>query len=93
MFKYKLNKEQVLTPELIKKIINKHKANVVPKYFKMDDYYHARNQILRRQINDPSKPNNKVAHPYASYITDTLTGYFMGEGVTYSSTDETMALN
>ena len=93
MFKYKLNKEQALTPELIKKIINKHKANVVPKYFKMDDYYHARNQILRRQMKDPSKPNNKVAHPYASYITDTLTGYFMGEGVTYSSTNETTALN
>ena len=91
MFNYKMSKEQELTVELIKKIINKHKQNDVPKMVKMDKYYHAKNAILNRQMADDTKPNNKVAHPYASYITDTLTGYFMGEGITYSSLDEAAA--
>lgn len=88
MIQYKLNEEQALTPQLIQKLIEKHKCNQVPKFDKMDNYYHNKNKILSRTMQDENKPNNKVAHPYASYITDTLTGYFMGEGVTYSSLDE-----
>lgn len=38
-------------------------------------------------MHDAAKPNNKIANSYASYITDTLTGYFMGEPVTYNSSD------
>lgn len=91
MLKYKLSKEQELTPELIKKLINKHQQNDVPKMIKMDKYYQTKNKILERTMADETKPNNKVAHPYASYITDTLTGYFMGEGITYSSLDEAAA--
>jgi len=88
VLKYKLSKDQELTPELIKKIIEKHKQNQIPRLQKLDDYYHTKNKILQRTMTDDSKPNNKVAHPYASYITDTLTGYFMGEGVTYSSLED-----
>lgn len=88
MIQYKLSKDQELSSELIKKLIEKHKTNQFPRFKKLDDYYHAKNQILNRVMNDEAKPNNKVAHPYASYITDTLTGYFMGEGVTYSSLDD-----
>lgn len=87
MIQYRLNEQQILTTELIKKLIEKHKMNEVPKFEKMDKYYHAKNKILGRTAKDESKPNNKISHPYASYITDTLTGYFMGEGVTYSSFD------
>ena len=39
---------------------------------------------------DPTKPNNKIANPYASYITDTLVGYFMGEPITYNSNDKNL---
>lgn len=88
MLNYKLSADQELTTELIKKLIEKHRQNQVPRLQKLDDYYHTKNHILSRVMKDENKPNNKVAHPYASYITDTLTGYFMGEGVTYSSLDE-----
>lgn len=37
---------------------------------------------------DPSKPNNKIANPYASYITDTLVGYFVGQPITYTAADD-----
>lgn len=84
----KLNKDVELTTSLIKKLIDNHKQYDLPRLQKLENYYLAKNEILRRVMADPSKPNNKVANPYASYITDTLTGYFMGEPVTYSSLDE-----
>lgn len=41
-------------------------------------------------MSDSTKPNNKIANPYASYITDTLVGYFIGEPITYNSDDSTL---
>lgn len=84
----KLNPETKLTVEAIKKIIDSHKQCELPRFQLLEDYYLGKNAILNRLMTDPSKPNNKIANPYASYITDTLIGYFMGEPVTYSSLDE-----
>lgn len=53
-------------------------------YEKMQDYYEGRHAILDRQLNDPTKPNNKLVTNLAKYIVDTVTGYFMGEPVSYS---------
>ena len=41
-------------------------------------------------MSDSTKPNNKIANSYASYITDTLVGYFMGKPVSYNANDETV---
>ena len=41
-------------------------------------------------MKDSSKPNNKIANAYASYITDTLVGYFIGEPITYTSNDSVL---
>lgn len=41
-------------------------------------------------MRDKSKPNNKIANAYASYITDTLVGYFIGEPISYTSNDDTL---
>ena len=41
-------------------------------------------------MKDKSKPNNKIANAYASYITDTLVGYFIGEPISYTSNDDTL---
>lgn len=84
----KLNKDLELTPAIVKKIIDSHKQYDLPRLQKLEDYYLGKTEILKRVMADPLKPNNKIANSYASYITDTLTGYFMGEAVTYSSLDE-----
>lgn len=39
---------------------------------------------------DATKPNNRIANPYASLITHTLVGYFMGEPVAYALDDEAL---
>ena len=38
---------------------------------------------------DYTKPNNKLAHSYGNYITDTIVGYFMGQPVSYTPKDNT----
>ena len=84
----KLNPEIELTPELVKKFMDEHKQYELPRLQKLEDYYEAKNEILKRLMADTTKPNNKIANPYASYITDTLTGYFMGEPISYSALDQ-----
>ena len=86
----KLSSDVILSTENIKKLIDNHKQLNVPRLQKLEDYYLANNSILQRQMMDPTKPNNKIANPYASYITNTLTGYFIGEPITYSSLDESI---
>lgn len=86
----KLNSDVALTNEIVKKLIDNHKQYEMPRLQKLEDYYLAKNEILRRQMVDPTKPNNKIANPYASYITDTLTGYFMGEPITYSAIEDSI---
>ena len=88
MFQYKMSKDIPLTSEIIKKVIEKYRTNEVPRLNKLNKYYNAENEILSKTRIDENAPNNKVVHPYASYITDTLTGYFMGEGATYSSLED-----
>lgn len=77
-----------LTEKVIGNIIKTHKSSTLPRMLKLEDYYKSKNDILARQMNDPTKPNNRIANPYASYITDTLVGYFIGEPITYNSADE-----
>ena len=86
----KLNSDVALTNEIVKKLIDNHKQYEMPRLQKLEDYYLAKNEILKRQMVDTTKPNNRIANPYANYITDTLTGYFMGEPITYSAIDESI---
>lgn len=85
MFRYKADEQ--LSVEIIRRVIRKHQQTDVPRLKKLKDYYMNKADILRRVQDDESKPNNKIAHPYAKFITDTFTGYFMGEPVTYQSNE------
>lgn len=90
---YRINNIDELTPQMIQAIIKKFKQEELPRMQKLKDYYLNDTAILNRVQEDPSKPNNKVVHPYAQYITDTLTAYFMGEPVSYSSQEDITPLN
>lgn len=82
-----LNKDTTLSDELLVKMLTKSQADRA-RYKKLEDYYLGKNIILKRVMADSNKPNNKIADPFASYITDTLCGYFVGEPITYNSLDE-----
>lgn len=85
-----LNTIEELTDKVIKRIIETHRSSVLPRLQNLENYYNANNAIKNRVMSDPSKPNNKIANAYASYITDTLVGYFIGEPVTYTSNDNVL---
>ena len=72
------------------RIVEQHRMNDLPRLLELANYYNTKNKIVNRVMADPAKPNNKLANPYASYITDTLTGYFVGEPITYNSNDEVL---
>ena len=85
-----LNTIEELTDKVIKRIIETHRSSVLPRLQNLENYYNANNAIKNRVMSDPSKPNNKIANAYASYITDTLVGYFIGEPVTYTANDDVL---
>lgn len=86
---YTLSRGTELTTAMIECYINAdmiRNAHLARLY----DYYKGNHDIKNRTLTDSSKPNNKIVNPYPNYITDIMTGYFMGEPVKYSSVDEAM---
>lgn len=83
-----LNSKEELTTSTLKKIVEDHYGKELPRLQKLERYYKNDNDIHRRRMSDATKPNNKTANPFASYITDTLVGYFVGEPITYNSNDK-----
>lgn len=80
-----------LTLDLIRKYIELFRAQELPRLKKLERYYKAKNDtIVNRTFEDASKPNNKLAHAYAAYITDTLSAYMVGKPVSYSAQDDTL---
>ena len=83
-----MDKDTVLTKELIQKLINKHSEERA-RIIKLKKYYKGRNtNILHRLYEDKNKPSNRLIHGYASYITDNYVGYLVGQPVSYKSDNE-----
>lgn len=86
---YRQNENIEMTPERIEAYIQDYSINTMPRLMKMRDYYQGKQAILNRVMSDDSKPNNRVVHGYANYITTTMSAYFMGNPVRYKCEDET----
>ena len=87
MKKFKLPIQEEITNEIIFDLYQKHQQEA-SRIRKMKRYYKNQNDIMNRKYDDPNKPANKLAHNYAAYITNSYTGYFMGNPVTYKSENE-----
>ena len=71
----------------IEELLKEHKINQT-RYEKLKRYYSAKHDILNRQVQNPKKANNRIVNDYPGYITDTITGYFMGQPIRYTSKDD-----
>lgn len=60
---------------------------------RMYAYYRNEHDILKRCMQDPTKPNNKLVHGYPYYIANAYTGYMFGEPVGYSTQNEVLDMN
>lgn len=82
-----INDEDIST-DLINKMLDIHNPIVSNRFKILDNYYRGKHEILNRQIQDKDKPNNKPITNFCSYITDTLTGFFIGKPATYTSNNK-----
>ena len=87
MRKIRIDKDTPLTGDLVKWIIDKHKSEK-NRISELRNYYNNKNEIMNRQYTDKNKPMNKLSHPFASYITNMATGYFLGNPISYNSENE-----
>ena len=86
----KANKDTIITTQILRDLCVKNDGEVLPRLKKLESYYKGKNDILKRVMKDPTKPNNKIVSPFANYITDMFVGYFIGEPIAYNSQDELM---
>ncbi len=75
------------SPANVKSIIDKFKQNQLNRLNKLWDYYDGKN-IIKDRTMQTGKPNNRLVHEYCKYVTDTVSGYFLGINVKYTSSDE-----
>ena len=86
MYKFKL--EQVLNERFLTKLVSKFRNNEVLKYEKLDRYYMSENDAIKLRSVATGKPNNKIAHGFARYITNMATSYFLGKPIKFHTDDE-----
>ncbi|MGE7880138.1 phage portal protein [Peribacillus muralis] len=73
----------VRTPELIQKIISKHKERAEKMKLLYERYKTTSVPIFDRTLDDPMEVNNQVNNDFFSEIIDTKVGYFAGSPVSY----------
>ncbi len=76
--------ETSLDKNLILKLIMKHQA-FIERLNKNKRYYDGKHSICERE-RDKNAPNFKTVCNHAKDISDTATGYFMGNAITYKNT-------
>lgn len=79
--------ENSLDKTIILTLVKKHEG-MVGRLLKNKQYYDGHHAIEAKKREDDSAPNNKVVCNHAKDISDTATGYFMGNPITYSNSGE-----
>lgn len=87
-FTYPIEKydESNLSKNIITSLITKHQT-IVTELKKKKAYYDAVQPILDR-TRENNAPNTKIVCNHAKDISDTATGYFMGNPITYATTGD-----
>lgn len=87
MFTFYIDKTEELTTGIIGRMIRKFNQTNKPYLKKCQDYYDGRQDIMRRAVGDPARPNNKIVRNYCSSIVDNFQGYLCGTPITYTGKD------
>lgn len=79
--------ETALNKELIYKLIQKH-TQERQRLKELKSYYMGKHAILKHERRNKNAPNFKTVANHAKDISDTATGYFMGNAIKYNNTAE-----
>ena len=85
--KIKIPAEAELTKEVIDFILEEHRMEKA-RIDKLERYYNNEPAIFERHYDNDGKPHNRLATPYATYITTMAVGYFLGKQISYKGEDE-----
>lgn len=80
------SKDGEITPEVVKKFIEKHKEEIT-RYNYLLNMYKGIMEISTQDPKESWKPDNRLAVNFPKYIVDTFTGYFNGIPVKKSHKD------
>ena len=89
---YFIDRDEKLTELKIGEIINAFKTRELPVLEKWYNYYDGKQLILRKEVNDDTKPNNKVVTNFCDNIVATYNGYLTGVDITYTSDEDIEAI-
>ena len=84
---FMLSKDAELTPELLRKILDRFNTTDRIKRERWKNYYDGKMDILQKQYSDPTKPCSHVVTNLCKVVADTYCGYIAGKPVTYTSND------
>lgn len=76
--------EDNLDKGIILTLVKKHEG-MAGRLLNNKQYYDGHHVIEKKKRDDDSAPNNKVVCNHAKDISDTVTGYFMGNPITYTN--------
>lgn len=80
--------DEVIDEDFITKIVNKFNLEMVGHYQMLDRYYEVKNDGIAKRFMKGKKPDNKLFHGFARYITNMATSYFAGKPIEYMVEDE-----
>lgn len=81
-----------LTFEKIIIFIQKFVQYESPRLEKYFNYYEGNQAILRKMVNDPTKPCNRIVNNYCYTIVGNYQGYLTGQDITYTSPNDISAI-
>ena len=85
---YMLSKDTELTPELLRKILDRFNTTERKKRERWKNYYNGKMDILEKKYRDPYKPCSNIVTNLCKVVADTYCGYIAGKPVTYTSNDD-----
>lgn len=84
---YRFYIEECYDEKFLTKLVDRFLSKEVPAFLKLQKYYKAENAILSREMAE-GKPNNRIAHGFARYISNMATSYFIGKPIKYVAKDK-----
>ncbi len=84
-----LNRDQMLSIELLQKMLNRFRKAVQPRLENYKNYYDGVQAILNKSYSDATKPCSRTVINYCKNIADSYCGYLASPGyISYSSENE-----
>lgn len=68
-------------------LVDAHTRKIAPRYRKFQNLYEGKHRILKKQVKDRNKPNNKLVNDFYGQVIDNTVGYFLGNPVILNYTE------